>query len=263
MLGHELYAVPPEGFIEARNRMVTDLREAGDDEGAAAVKALRRPTVAAYAVDLGARQHPELVERLLDVGQRLAAAQRQVLSGRAGAADELRAATDDRRRVLRELADACLAAMEADGRRTETLRDPVTLTLEAASIDDELGARLREGTIEREAAPTAGLGGAEGFAVVPGGRQPDAEAADTPGPASIRETEREAREAAKTADAAERAAAKAQEKAERLRAAVDDAETAARGARDDARRLADEARTARRRADRAARAVEADRKGRS
>ena len=32
MLGHELFAVPPEDFIAARNAMVADLKAAANDE---------------------------------------------------------------------------------------------------------------------------------------------------------------------------------------------------------------------------------------
>ncbi len=99
MLGHELFAVPPEDFIAARNAMVAELKAAGNDDDAAAVKALRRPTVTAYAVNHLAASDAEDIGELLDLGRRLVAAQRQVLSGRGGAAGELREATDARREV--------------------------------------------------------------------------------------------------------------------------------------------------------------------
>ncbi len=150
--------------------------------------------------------------------------------------------------------------MADEGRRADQLRDAVASTLEAASVDEALGERLRDGTLEREATPAAGLGDMGGLSVLSGGQAKAATSpASEPDPAAGKALERDAREAAKAADVAERAAAKAHEKAERLRETADEAESAAREARDAARRLGDEARTARRRADRAARTAEAAR----
>jgi hypothetical protein len=250
----ELFALPPDAFVAARDRLAGELKDAGKAEEAAAVKKLRRPSIVAWAVNAAARERPEEVEALREAGQALRRAQRKALSG--GGGEDLRRATDDRRALIQTLADAGVGAI---GARGTTHRDAIAATLDAASVDDELGARLQAGVIEREARPTAGFGAIEGFEVLQGGG-----AADDAGepieedPAEVRrERAREAREAAQRAGAAERAADKARRRAEDLKEKATAAVTAAREAESEAKRLTDEAKTERKRADRAAKAAEA------
>src|SRR4051812_44776528 len=53
----DLFALDPSEFTAARDRLVAELREAGDKGAAAEVKALRRPTVTAWALNQLARRH--------------------------------------------------------------------------------------------------------------------------------------------------------------------------------------------------------------
>src|SRR3954468_5356195 len=71
----ELYALPPEQFTAARDERVAAARQAGDRALARSIGALRRPTVAAWLVNLLALRRPELVDELLDLGDQLRAAQ--------------------------------------------------------------------------------------------------------------------------------------------------------------------------------------------
>ena len=71
----ELYAVAPDGFVDARTALVQDAKARGDAALAKEVGRLRRPTVAAWAVNQVVRRRPSLVGRLHDVGGRLRAAQ--------------------------------------------------------------------------------------------------------------------------------------------------------------------------------------------
>src|SRR5215208_532649 len=77
----ELYALPPGDFTSARDARVKELRADGDRDAAAAVKALRRPTVAAWALNQLARSRAKDVERLLEAGERLRSAQEELLGG--------------------------------------------------------------------------------------------------------------------------------------------------------------------------------------
>jgi hypothetical protein len=265
-IARDLYAEPPEGFVEARNALAKELKASGDTSTAATVAKLKRPTVAASVVNLGARAAPELVERLLGAGTRMAGAQRALLSKKPTAAKDLRSATDERRRLVRELADVAIDAATEAGRNADHLRDEVAGTFEAATLDEDLAARLREATIEKSVTPSAGLRAIEGFAVIPGG-------ADASGDEDVDDAEvtsagdralakadaaaREAKQARSVADRALKAADRAGEKADRLAKAAEDAERAARDARAEERRLRDEASTARRRAERAERAARA------
>ena len=250
----DLYAQPPDGFIAARDALVKDLKGAGKDDEAAAVKKLRRPSVVAWAVNQAAREAPDQVTSLREAGQALRRAQRKALSG--GGGDELRAATDERRAVVQQLVAVAVAAI---GARGATHRDAIAATLEAAAIDDELGERLSAGTLDKEAQPTAGFGALEGFEVLVGGAaggRAGAEPEPEEDPAAIRrERAKDARESAKRADAAERAAEKARTRADDLKEKAANAAEVAKEAESEARRLADEARTERKRAERAEKAA--------
>jgi hypothetical protein len=238
--------------VEARDRLAGELKDAGKADEAAEVKKLRRPSVVAWAVNVTARDRPEDVEALREAGQALRRAQRKALSG--GGGEDIRHATDARRALIQALADAGVAAM---GARGESHRDAIAATFDAASVDDELGARLEAGILEREARPAAGFGAIEGFEVLQGGGAEDAaEPLDEDPAEAKRERAREAREAAQRAAQAERAADKARRRADDLKEKVAAAVAAAREAESDAKRLADEAKTERKRAERAAKAAE-------
>jgi hypothetical protein len=243
----ELYGVEPDRFIEARDRLARELRAAGQDDDAAAVKKLRKPSVVAWALNAGAREAPGDVDAVLEAGEELRRAQRKALSN-AGTEDLFRA-TEARKHAVRALADRAVAAL---GVRGETHRDRIVSTLEAASLDRELGQRLRDGMLDRDAQPTTGFGAIEGFELLQGGAS---ETATSPGESAEerRERAREAKEAEREAVRAGRAAEQASARAADLRAKAGVAESAAREAEAEAKRLADEAKTARKRADRASR----------
>ena len=248
----DLYGLPPGEFIAARDRLAGELKEAGRADEAAEVKKLRRPSIVAWAVNAASRERPDDVGALREAGRELRRAQRKALAG--GGGEDLRRATDDRRALIQTLADAGVAAI---GARGGAHRDAIAETLDAASVDDELGERLQAGILDREARPMAGFGAIEGFEVLQGGGADDGDEAADEDPAEVRrERAREAREAAQRAVAAERAAEKARRRADELREKAASAVTAAREAESDAKRLADEAKTERKRSDRAAKAAE-------
>ena len=65
----------PEGFIAARDALVARLRASGRDDDAAVVKALRKPTVVAWALNQLSIRDPDGVRGLLDSGAEVRAAQ--------------------------------------------------------------------------------------------------------------------------------------------------------------------------------------------
>ncbi|MEV1179251.1 hypothetical protein, partial [Nonomuraea sp. NPDC049784] len=69
-----LYALPPSEFTAAREAEARAAKEAGDVRLAREIAKLRKPTVSAWAVNRLAREHPEELAELLDVGERLRAA---------------------------------------------------------------------------------------------------------------------------------------------------------------------------------------------
>src|SRR5205823_10186344 len=81
----QLYRVPLDEFVRPRNDRAKELTKAADREGGAAVRALRKPTVAAWALDRLADEQPAVVDAVVDAASRVIDAQQQALSGNAGA----------------------------------------------------------------------------------------------------------------------------------------------------------------------------------
>ena len=143
---NELYGVILEEFTERRNEQARALRKAGDRAAADAVKALRKPSQTAWALNQVARRRRQDVERLLEAGEQLRRAQQAVLSGEDPGA--LTAATESERRVVGELVEASAAiAAECGVGATDTLRERLRSTLEAAVRDTEVGEALRAGRL--------------------------------------------------------------------------------------------------------------------
>ena len=66
-----LYAMPLDAFTKARNDLAARLKKAHQEEAAAAVRALRKPSVVAGAANALARSEPKLVASLLQAGDHL------------------------------------------------------------------------------------------------------------------------------------------------------------------------------------------------
>lgn len=136
----ELFDLEPSEFIAARDRLAKELRAAGDTEQAAAVKALRRPTLAAWAVNQVARRRPELVDAVIETGRDVTRALDQ------GHRDALRDATVRRRDAV---VAATRAAVELAG---EQHRDDIADTFEAAAGG---AGEVRAGRLIQPLTPTA------------------------------------------------------------------------------------------------------------
>ena len=139
----ELYVLPPSEFTAARNELARELRESGDREAAEHVGRIRKPTVAAWAINRAATGEPKLVRGLLDASDRL----RDVQSRGARSA-ALKEASSARRRAVEHLADAAKAVLGDAG---ESHEDEITQTLLAAATDADTRERLETGTLERAA----------------------------------------------------------------------------------------------------------------
>jgi len=248
-----LYAVEPEAFVAARDQLAKRLVADGDGDAAAAVKKLRKPTVAAWAIDRAARSQPELVEELLAAGERLTSAQRRAVSGARGT-DDLRRAGDERRALIRRLTDLAARALEDAGRAGEHARDEIAGTFEAATLDPAVADQVRAGVLERTVRPSGGLGSLEGFTVVEGGAATSS--AKKPSATAKREAEKAVAEAEKARAAADAAARRAEEAGAAAAEAARQAQerkAAALAAERESKRLAAEAKTAHARAQRAVR----------
>src|SRR5690242_19951675 len=223
-----LYGLPLERFTPERDALVKELRKEGDREAAARVKSLRKPTVAAWAVNQLARSQPQAIRELGDAGEALRDAQAAIVAGK-GSADDLRAAGERQRAAVEELMTAARGLLTGNGRGlSESTLEDVADTLRAAAVDDGTREAVLAGRLDRERR-AAGLGaGLEGFALT--GAPPRAASAPAkPGPAKPRAGAARA-EAAAEKEAALRAAAARKEEQRAARAAAKEASTAAKRA---------------------------------
>ncbi len=164
-----LFREVPERFITARDELVARLRDEGRSTEAASVKALRKPTVVAWALDQLVVRDGEGLHALLDAGAEVRAAQQAALSSKRGAADRLRAAGAARKAAVADLAAVSIAALEEAGRGAGTHFDAIVQALEMCSIDPDAGAALAAGTLERPPAAGAGFGDVFGLTSLQGG----------------------------------------------------------------------------------------------
>ncbi|MEA2251918.1 MAG: hypothetical protein QOG70_2160, partial [Solirubrobacteraceae bacterium] len=100
-----LYGVALDEFVPARDALARELRDEGRRGEAAAVKALAKPSVAAWAVNQAVRTQRGAARELWRAGDDLAAAQAAVLEGRGSGAD-LRAAGERERKAVEALVGA-------------------------------------------------------------------------------------------------------------------------------------------------------------
>lgn len=196
-----LYALPLEEFTAERDELAKRLRKDGDRDAAAEVKALRKPSVAAWAVNQVRRDRPEDVRRLLDVTEEL----HRVYAGlsSAGARERLAEAADMQRDLIRSLVRCAEQLLEAGGHRaSEQTLGKVADTLRAAALDDELREQLAAGRLVKEQRG-AGLGPLESLPP-PAKKKQKKSKPRGPDPKKVAEAERAVEEARQALDEAER-----------------------------------------------------------
>jgi hypothetical protein len=156
-----LYGLPLDEFVPQRDAAAKRLRAGGERDAAAAVKALRKPTAGAWALNQAVRRRGAETQALLGAGERLRAAHAGLLAG--GDRNELRAAMDEQRRLAGVLSDCAEAIASETGKSGPALRERVRSTLHAAAVDDEVREQLENGRLVREQ-EAVGMGGPFGDA---------------------------------------------------------------------------------------------------
>lgn len=147
-----LYEDPPESFVATRAAAVDEARRSGDRDAAKRLAALKKPTVAAWVVNLLALKRPELIGELVELATALRAAQRD-LHG-----EQLRELSNQRRQFVSALVAAARKLAVAAG--VPAARLPlaeVESTLTAALAEPEIAEQVRTGRLIR-AATYAGFG---------------------------------------------------------------------------------------------------------
>lgn len=138
-IADRLYAGSLDDFTDARNAAA---RQCGERQLAASVKKLRKPSVAAWAVNRLVRRESEQIDSVLELAASLRAAA-EALDG-----DELRALTRQRRQLTNALATSARSlAREAGVRLTPPVVDQVEAMLNAAMLDTVAAQVVRTGRV--------------------------------------------------------------------------------------------------------------------
>src|SRR5690349_10701494 len=134
----ELYGLAPDEFTAARNQLAKTI----GGQAAVAIKALRKPTLAAWLANLLIRTNPDGVDALTALGEELRAAHLSADGAK------LRSLTPKRHALVKELvASAGVEARRHLGRpATHAVLDRLTETL-AALIDPGAAQLLRSGQL--------------------------------------------------------------------------------------------------------------------
>ena len=233
----ELWRATPDEFVAVRNQVAKQLKADGRADEAETVKKLKKPSLAVWAVNRLARERPQVVEDLAELGRQVEAATADAMKGEGAGA--LRELDRQRRHAVADAAAAASAVAEEAGLPlSAAMAGRVTSTLDNASLAQATRELLTAGRIPTEL-DAPGFEGLEGLDLgnlgVLGGGSTDADAdADVLARERKRKEERAAEERRR-----------AEAEAERLEAVAAEAEEVARTARaraDAARQHADELR---------------------
>lgn len=238
----ELFAAEPSDFVAARAALVKRLRQGGDREAAAEVAKLRKPTAVAWALNQLTRREGGQVDALLRTDERM-----RGLMQSGGRATELRAASAERKDIVRGLARVASAILAGAGHKaTPSAGEKIFETLQAVATDPEAREALRRGRLAGDVQPS-GFGEdlvAGPASAAAGGAGSQAAGATEAGDDTARRAQRAQELRLLVAEArrtARRRAGEAQElrrAAERLARDAAEAERLARRARKDADRAA-------------------------
>ncbi|MFB6720244.1 hypothetical protein ACFCV3_08805 [Kribbella sp. NPDC056345] len=137
-----LYAIPAADFIATRNELAKQLKADGDQLGSTRLKALRKPTVAAWVANLVAHNAPDDLDDLIALGDEF----REATADMDG--DRLRELTPRRHQLLDKLVtEAGRLAKAADQKVSADVTQKLRETLDAALVDPAAGDAVREGRL--------------------------------------------------------------------------------------------------------------------
>ncbi len=127
----ELYDAPLEDFVAVRKRLVKELKDDGKTDEAGELATVRKPTVAAWAMNRLARDERRDVDLLLDSGHRMRTAQAGVLRG------DARETFEQAQRTEREtIARLVRAAEELLSAASATVLEQIAASLHAAAVSE-------------------------------------------------------------------------------------------------------------------------------
>lgn len=145
-IADELYALPLGEFTAARDARAKALK--GTDL-ATPVRTLKKPSLAAWVVNLLVRRDAEQAVQVLELGTAL----REAAAGMQG--EELRALTRQRRQLTAAVTTGARALAAAEGVKvTQAVADQVEATLTAAMLDARCAEAVRSGLLVTALAAT-------------------------------------------------------------------------------------------------------------
>ncbi|MFJ6159070.1 hypothetical protein ACIQF8_19405 [Pseudarthrobacter sp. NPDC092184] len=140
-VANQLYAKPLDDFVAARATAAKEAA-ASDKELAAAVRALPKPSVAAWAVNMLAVHQPDVLAQLTELGGRMRAAQASL------DAASLRDLGRERRTSLSAAVETARSVAQENGRAiSDAMAGDVEETLRALTADEGAAAAVRSGRL--------------------------------------------------------------------------------------------------------------------
>jgi len=215
----ELYLGDFETFTARRNELAKQMRAQGAGEGANAVRTLRKPGRAAWAINQFSAGDATVRDELLGAGAALRQAHERLLAGKAKSAD-LRSANNREQAAVTAALEAVTALSQSAGARlSPAAADRARQTLHAVSLDEAVRRDFESHRLTTEHEP-AGLGDFSPDAASPssgsGKSRPakDAERREAKRRRELKAAEAAARKALEREEAAEREVGDARESAE-------------------------------------------------
>jgi hypothetical protein len=146
----DLYGLPLDQFVPSRAALVKALRAQKRREDASDVAALRKPSVAAWAVNQLVRTEPKALQALFETGDDLARAQAQAAAGKGGG-DAMRDASRRQRDAVSDLLVAAERLLSSEGQgASQATSERVGETLRAAANDEDARRQVAGGCLTRE-----------------------------------------------------------------------------------------------------------------
>ena len=145
-----LYQGPLSEFTAGRNALEKRVKAEQGKEAAAAIKALEKPSVSAWAVNQLFWRYRTEFDRLLRTGDDLRASQQKRMAGRDV---DVNAAIDARREAMSKLMGRASAILEEGGTTSDDIRQRVGQTLEALSVYGISDAAPRPGRMTGDVQP--------------------------------------------------------------------------------------------------------------
>jgi len=223
----DLYSLPLDHFTGSRDALARWLRSQDRGDEAEEVRKLRKPSIAAWALNRASRANPESVGRLRNSHR---------LLREAHSVEEMKSASEMRRHAVSALVEAAVGELRADDRPDSLqTRDRINSTLLAVATDPDGEAQLEEGRLVKELEPSGTGWGEMGLTPIPVDPRQNVLAAAKQARARADRLEKEAADAERRLEIAERAVKDARQRAKTARAQSEQATAEAAQAENAAR----------------------------